>query len=88
MFLSDTICILNLILTLLNPPELEDRPPIRTIEAYKRVRNEDELKKVVEDDRFLETPYKKGFQTWEEFKSTVYPTFRIFKYNITLNLNL
>ena len=43
------------------PPELEERPPIRTIEAYKRVRNEDELKNVVEDDRFLETPYKKGF---------------------------
>jgi len=56
----------------IEPPELEERPPIRTIEAYKRVRNEDELKKVVEDDRFLETPYKKGFQTWEEFKSTVY----------------
>ena len=55
------------------PPKLEERPPsIRTIEAYKRVRNEDELKNVVEDDRFLETPYKKGFQTWEEFKSTVY----------------
>ena len=52
--------------------ELEERPPIRTIEAYKRVRNEDELKDVVKDDRFLETPYKKGFKTWEEFKSTVY----------------
>jgi len=57
----------------IEPPELEERPPpIRTIDAYKRVRNEDELKNVVEDDRFLETPYKKGFQTWEEFKSTVY----------------
>jgi len=56
----------------IEPPELEERPPIRTIEAYKRVKNEDELKNVVEDDRFLETPYKKGFQTWEEFKSTVY----------------
>jgi len=57
----------------IEPPELEERPPpIRTIEAYKRVSNEDELKNVVEDDRFLETPYKKGFQTWEEFKSTVY----------------
>jgi len=56
----------------IEPPELEERPPIRTIEAYKRVSNEDELKKVVEDDRFLETPYKKGFKTWEEFKSTVY----------------
>nr|MCR5852280.1 hypothetical protein [Methanophagales archaeon] len=30
------------------------------------------MKDVVKDDRFLETPYKKGFQTWEEFKSTVY----------------
>ena len=36
------------------------------------MRNENELKNVVEDDRFLETPYKKGFKTWEEFKSTVY----------------
>ncbi|MCW7069216.1 MAG: tetratricopeptide repeat protein [Methanophagales archaeon] len=54
------------------PPELEERPAIRTIEAYKRVSNEDELKNVVEDDRFLETPYKKGFHTWEEFKTTVY----------------
>ena len=36
------------------------------------MRNENELKKVVEDDRFLETPYRKGFKTWEEFKSTVY----------------
>jgi len=56
----------------IEPPELEERPPIRTIEAYKRVRNENELKDVVKDDRFLETPYKKGFKTWEEFKSTVY----------------
>ncbi|HEC56454.1 MAG TPA: tetratricopeptide repeat protein [Candidatus Syntrophoarchaeum butanivorans] len=56
----------------IEPPELEEGPTIRTIEAYKRVRNEDELKDVVEDDRFLETPYRKGFQTWEEFKSTVY----------------
>jgi len=57
----------------IEPPELEERPPpIRTIEAYKRVSNENELKDVVKDDRFLETPYKKGFKTWEEFKSTVY----------------
>jgi len=56
----------------IEPPELEERPPIRTIEAYKRVRNENELKDVVKDDRFLETPYEKGFKTWEEFKSTVY----------------
>ena len=36
------------------------------------MRNENELKDVVKDDRFLETPYEKGFKTWEEFKSTVY----------------
>ena len=47
----------------IEPPELKERPPppIRTIEVYKRVSNEDELKDVVKDDRFLETPYKKGF---------------------------
>jgi len=60
----------------IEPPELEERPPIRTIEAYKRVSNEDELKDVVKDDRFLETPYKKGFKTWEEFKSTVYDYYK------------
>ncbi|MCW7080625.1 MAG: tetratricopeptide repeat protein [Candidatus Methanospirare jalkutatii] len=60
----------------IEPPELEERPPIRTIEAYKRVRNENDLKDVVKDDRFLETPYKKGFKTWEEFKSTVYDYYK------------
>ncbi len=47
----------------------------RRVKAHAVVNSEDELKGVLKNPDFIETPFWKGFSSWEDFKSTVYDAF-------------
>ncbi|RCV62993.1 HD-GYP domain, c-di-GMP phosphodiesterase class II (or its inactivated variant), partial [Methanophagales archaeon] len=47
----------------------------RGVKAHAVVNSEHELKGVLKNPEFIETPFWKGFSSWEDFKSTVYDAF-------------